>query len=127
MTLEQAAKIVQKMYNIWDLVSEGKLTRDQATAIEQLGFVIDGHEDLHDCGDCGAKAGSVHHAGCDVERCSYCGGQWISCGHSRTRKHDPLFARWSGFWPGELEARAMGIDLNTFHRKGINKIIFIKP
>ena len=32
-----------------------------------------------DCSDCGAKAGQVHHYGCDQERCPACGGQLISC------------------------------------------------
>lgn len=32
------------------------------------------------CGDCNAKYGEYHHAGCDIERCPVCGGQLISCG-----------------------------------------------
>jgi len=31
------------------------------------------------CHDCAIKHGGVHHFGCDVERCPYCGGQIIGC------------------------------------------------
>lgn len=32
------------------------------------------------CHDCGVQAGSLHHAGCDRERCPRCKGQLLSCG-----------------------------------------------
>lgn len=32
------------------------------------------------CHDCGVEEGAVHHPGCDMELCPFCGGQLISCG-----------------------------------------------
>ncbi len=34
------------------------------------------------CGDCGAKEGSLHRDGCDMEKCVICGEQLITCGCS---------------------------------------------
>ena len=67
--------------------------------------LVDGK--LPACYDCGAAAGEPHLLNCDVERCSVCGGQ-RGCGG-----HDPLFARWTGFWPGEAEALMLGVDQNA--------------
>jgi hypothetical protein len=32
------------------------------------------------CHDCNVKLGSIHHKDCDLEECSSCHGQLISCG-----------------------------------------------
>jgi hypothetical protein len=80
--------------------------------------------DLEECHDCGVGPGEVHERGCDTERCSVCGIQFIQCYHPG---HDPGFARWTGLFPGEAEALALGIGLNTFMEKELYKIFFIRP
>lgn len=63
-------------------------------------------------------------------------------------RHDPMFARWTGIWPGIAEAAMLGLyvkwtdhgwekcdasdplarpSLNDFYDMGYNKIFFIKP
>lgn len=76
------------------------------------------------CHDCAAKPGHVHSDNCDVERCSVCGGQRLGCG---CKGHDKAFARWTGFWPGLLEAEALGINLNELYIQGYDKLFFVKP
>lgn len=78
-----------------------------------------------DCHDCGAKPGQPHLPGCDTEICSVCGGQRLCC---ECKGHDPLFAHWTGFWPGGLEALALGLDLNELvMRQDLWRLFFIKP
>lgn len=79
--------------------------------------------ELKDCHDCNAKPGEPHLDGCDIEICSYCGEQRLGC---NCNDHDPLFARWTGIWPGKAEADFLGVDLNTFWPMYGEKI-FIKP
>ena len=97
----------------------------------------------YECPDCGVLPGSPHRPHCDMETCSSCGDQRLSCGcvyrwkgnvgHPRddddpiVLAHDPWFARWTGFPPGELEAAALGIDLNEFFSLGLHRIFLVKP
>ena len=62
---------------------------------------------LKNCHDCGAKPGETHDPGCDVERCSCCGGQRLGCGCD-PGAHDPEESKWTGEWPGVAECRKLG-------------------
>lgn len=75
------------------------------------------------CPDCAVPPRSPHRGNCDVERCSVCGLQRLSCS---CEGHDRLFARWTGWWPGELEADALRIDMNTLVVMW-RKNFFVKP
>lgn len=100
------------------------------------GFVVEAPPEnvLRNCPDCGVEPGQPHVSGCDVERCSVCGSQRLSCNcdddplsdYRDGTGHDPYFARWTGIWPGKAEAEYLGTDLNGLHPH-IYKKLFIKP
>lgn len=59
------------------------------------------------CPDCAVNPGEQHLSACDVERCSVCGGQMLSCGH-RYPKDSSKRLPWIGEWPGKAECREFG-------------------
>jgi hypothetical protein len=57
------------------------------------------------CPACAAAISEPHERGCDIERCSVCGEQWLLC---QCFEHNPLLEIWTGRWPGADSCRALG-------------------
>lgn len=53
-------------------------------------------ERLTSCPDCGVEPMNQHKDGCDVERCSICGEQRLTCGCTG---NDLVRENWMGYWP----------------------------
>ena len=89
-------------------------TKEELVLLERFDR-YDSEKGLRRCHDCNVKPGGTHHPGCDTERCSVCGGQAIGgCEHTvnvqpGVEEHDPHKARWTGTYPGTLEAIRLGL------------------
>lgn len=79
------------------------------------------------CPKCGVPPGSRHRVDCEVERCSECGFARVLC-KARHFDHDPSFARWTGFLPGELEAKGLGLQSpDDLGFDNLYKLFYLKP
>lgn len=56
------------------------------------------------CPDCGASSGTKHTDGCDVARCTSCGGQRLFCNCPNGES-----SVWEGLWPGTKECYEAGL------------------
>lgn len=78
------------------------LTTDEFETNEEWHRAMTIQQKMGKCPDCECRYGDEHRFGCDVERCSRCGQQRISCG---CPNHDPQESRWMGVWPTGREVR----------------------
>ena len=60
------------------------------------------------CNDCDVLPGERHHEGCDVARCTVCGGQRLGCPCL-----DGSTDTWTGLWPGTELCREKGWVLDA--------------
>jgi dissimilatory sulfite reductase (desulfoviridin) alpha/beta subunit len=84
---------------------------DEPTIDDAIGRGLALESELHACPDCAVEPGNIHEFECDVERCSGCGMQRLSCALDH---HEPSKELWTGIWPGEIACRERGWTTRPF-------------
>lgn len=62
------------------------------------------------CPECGTPVGKPHRDNCEMERCSVCGFQRLSCD---CEGHNSAMAAWTGEWPSPPTHRAIHVKVGT--------------
>ena len=78
------------------LYARYKIKKTINRCVSPLGVLFELLDGENLCHDCGADIDEIHKDGCDVERCSVCGGQRLQC---NCEGHDKYASRWTGVFP----------------------------
>ena len=70
--------------------------RDITAKYEDTWLIRSSKTKLRPCPDCGVKPGNPHGFECDIERCSVCGDQKLTCG---CIENNTILLNWMGVYP----------------------------
>ena len=77
------------------------------------------------CPDCGVAIGQPHINECDVEACSCCGAQRITCECNLEHQPNPMKSVWTGEWPLKCRNIKLGFRQNLIESDGF--VAFTNP